>query len=149
MLYTDTTHRLDVVFLDINGSPVTRSTATISLYRLDRYWWWDNSQDNIANYIEGNNAQRIASGKINAPDGKGRWSFKIASGDWGTYYIRVCDPVSGHCTGKTVYVDQPGYYGRNSRESKGGATQLSFSADKTKYNVGDKINLTIPGSGQG
>ena len=48
-----------------------------------------------------------------------------------------------------MYIDQPGYYGRNSRESKGGATQLSFSADKTKYNVGDKINLTIPGSGQG
>jgi uncharacterized protein YfaS (alpha-2-macroglobulin family) len=48
-----------------------------------------------------------------------------------------------------VYIDQPGYYGRKSRESKGGATQLSFSADKTKYNVGDKINLTIPGSGQG
>ena len=48
-----------------------------------------------------------------------------------------------------MYIDQPGYYGRNSRESKGGATQLSFSSDKTKYNVGDKINLTIPGSGQG
>ena len=149
MLYTDTTQRLDVVFLDINGTPVPRSNATIGVYRLNRYWWWDNAHDNVANYIEGNNAQLISSGKVNAPNGKGSWSFKIASADWGTYYIRVCDPVSGHCTGKTVYIDQPGYYGRNSRESKGGATQLSFSADKTKYNVGDKINLTIPGSGQG
>ena len=149
MLYTDTTHRLDVVFLDINGTPVPRSNATIGLYRLNRYWWWDNAHDNIANYIEGNNAQLISSGKLNASNGKGSWSFKVAAADWGTYYIRVCDPVSGHCTGKTVYIDQPGYYGRNSRESKGGATQLSFSSDKTKYNVGDKINLTIPGSGQG
>jgi uncharacterized protein YfaS (alpha-2-macroglobulin family) len=64
MLYTDTTQRLDVVFLDINGAPVPRSNATISLYRLDRYWWWDNSHDNIANYIEGNNAQLITSGQI-------------------------------------------------------------------------------------
>ena len=149
MLYTDTTQRLDVIFLDTDGTPVPRSNATIGLYRLNRYWWWDNAHDNVANYIQGNNAQLISSGKVNASNGKASWSFKIESADWGTYYIRVCDPVSGHCTGKTVYIDQPGYYGRNSREEKGGATQLSFAADKTKYNVGDKINITIPGSGQG
>ena len=149
MLYTDSTHRLDVVFLDANGAPVSRNNATISLYRLDRYWWWDNAGDNIANYIQGNNAQLMTSAKINAPDGKASWSFKIAMADWGTYYIRVCDPVSGHCSGQTVYVDQPGYYGRNSREDKGAATQLTFSAEKAKYNVGETISLTIPGSGQG
>lgn len=149
MLYTDSTQRLDVVFLDMNGSPVARTNAAVGLYRLNRYWWWDNAGESVANYIEGNNAQLITSGKINAPDGKASWPFKIAAADWGTYYIRVCDPVSGHCTGKTVYIDQPGYYGRNSREDKSAATQLTFSADKTKYNVGEKINLTIPGSGQG
>lgn len=149
MLYTDTTQRLDVVFLDMKGSPVGKTNATVGVYRLDRYWWWDNAHESIANYIQGSHAQLIASGRLNAPSGKASWSFKIASADWGTYYIRVCDPVSGHCTGKTVYIDQPGYYGRNSREDKGGATQLSFSAEKTKYNVGEKINLTIPGSGQG
>jgi alpha-2-macroglobulin len=149
MLFTDSTQRLDVVFLDANGSPVPRKNATVSMYRLDRYWWWDNAGDNVANYIEGNNAQLITSGDIDAPQGKGNWSFKIATADWGTYYIRVCDPVSGHCSGKTVYIDQPGYYGRNSREDKSGATQLTFSAEKTKYNVGEAINLTIPGSGQG
>jgi uncharacterized protein YfaS (alpha-2-macroglobulin family) len=149
MLYTDTTQRLDVVFLDVNGVPVPRTNATVGVYRLSKYWWWDNTHENISNYIEGNHAQLITSGKLNAPNGKASWSFKIESADWGTYYIRVCDPVSGHCTGKTVYIDQPGYYGRYSREDKGGATQLSFSSEKTKYNAGEKINLTIPGSGQG
>jgi uncharacterized protein YfaS (alpha-2-macroglobulin family) len=149
MLYTDSTQRLDVIFLDANGSPVPRNNATVNMYRLNRYWWWDNAGDNVANYIEGNNAQLITSGKIDAPQGKGTWSFKIATADWGTYYIRVCDPVSGHCTAKTVYIDQPGYYGRNSREDRSGATQLTFSAAKTKYNVGETISLTIPGSGQG
>ena len=149
MLYTDSTHRLDVAFVDPDGSPVPRTNATISLYRLNRYWWWDNAGDNIANYIQGNNAQLITSSKINAPQGKANWSFTIPSADWGTYYIRICDPVSGHCSGKTVYVDQPGYYGRNGREDKGAATQLTFSAERTKYNVGESINLTIPGSGQG
>ncbi|HKZ37547.1 MAG TPA: alpha-2-macroglobulin family protein, partial [Chryseolinea sp.] len=149
MLYTDTTQRIDVVFLDIDGNPVARDNASINVYRLNRYWWWDNAHDNVANYIEGNNAQLMSSGKLNAANGKAQWSFKIASADWGTYYIKVCDPVSGHCSGKTVYIDQRGYYGRNSRENKGGATQLSFSSDKTKYNAGDKMNFILPGSGQG
>ncbi len=149
MLYADSTLRLDMVFLDVSGKPVSRSNATVAVYRLNKYWWWDNAGDNVANYVEGNNAQLVTSAKINAPEGRANWSFKITSAEWGTYYIKVCDPVSGHCTGKTVYVDQPGYYGRNSREDRSAATQLSFSAEKTKYNVGEKINLTIPGSGQG
>lgn len=149
MLYTDTTHRVDVAFVDIAGSPVSRNKATVSLYRLNRYWWWDNAYQNVATYIEGNHAQLISSGTVNAQSGKASWSFRVGSADWGSYYVRVCDPVSGHCTGKTVYVDQPGYFGRYSRDEKGGATQLSFSSDKERYNVGEKINLIIPGSGQG
>jgi uncharacterized protein YfaS (alpha-2-macroglobulin family) len=148
MLYTDEDQIADVVFLDTDGKPVAREGAEINLYRLDRYWWWDNSSDNIANYIERNASTLVSSGKINASNGKGSWKFKVANADWGTYYIKVCDPVSGHCTSKTFYIDQPGYFGRNSRAEKGGATRLSFSADKQSYNVGEKINLSIPGSGE-
>ncbi len=150
MLYTDTTQRVDVVFLDIDGKLVARNNAEISLHRLNRYWWWDNGYGSIANYIEQNSSTVVSSGKIDAANGKGSWKFKIAPADWGTYFIRVCDPVSGHCTGKTVYIDQPGYYGRYSREQKsGGATLLTFASDKPTYNVGEKINISIPGSGQG
>ncbi|MFZ6012135.1 MAG: alpha-2-macroglobulin family protein [Bacteroidota bacterium] len=150
MLYTDTTQHVDVVFLDVDGKPVARNNAEISLYRLERYWWWDNSSSSIANYIEQNSSLLKMSGKINAPNGKGSWTFNVPAAEWGTYYLRACDPVSGHCTGQTFYMDQRGYYGRYSRESKsGGATQLQFTSDKTKYNVGEKINLSIPGSGQG
>ncbi|HEY3430290.1 MAG TPA: MG2 domain-containing protein, partial [Cyclobacteriaceae bacterium] len=149
MLYTDTTQRIDVVFLDVDGKPVARENAEIGLYRLERYWWWDNGYSSIANYIERTSTAKVKSGKINAANGKGSWSFKIAPADWGTYYIKVTDPVSGHSSGKIVYIDQRGYFGRYSREQKGGATTLSFSADKTVYNVGEKINLSIPGSGQG
>ncbi len=148
MLYTDQDQSVSVVFLDSNGKSVTREGAEINLYKLNRYWWWDNAYDNIANYLESNSSSLVTSGKINAPNGKGTWKFKLGSADWGTYYIKVCDPVSGHCTGKTVYIDQPGYFGRNSRDEKGGATRLTFSSDKQTYNVGDKINLTIPGSGE-
>jgi alpha-2-macroglobulin len=150
MLYTNTPQKIDLVFLDIDGKPVDRNEASVNLYRLERYWWWDNTYDNIANYVEGNNSSLIANENINTVGGKASWSFNIATADWGTYYIKVCDPISGHCTGKIIYVDQPGYFGRNSRdETKTAATRLTFASDKTKYNVGEKINLSIPGSGEG
>lgn len=150
MLYTDTPQKIDLVFLDIDGKPVDRNEVSVNLYRLERYWWWDNTYDNIANYVEGNNSSLIANESINTVGGKASWSFNIANADWGTYYIKVCDPISGHCTGKIIYVDQPGYFGRNSRdETKTAATRLTFASDKTKYNVGEKISLSIPGSGEG
>ena len=149
MIYTDTTQQIQVVFLGIDGKPVPRENAEVNLYRLDRYWWWDNANENIANYIESSSSRIISSGKINAASGKGTWNFKLPSAEWGSYYIKVCDPVSGHCTGQTFYADRPGYYGRYSRAEKGGVTRLLFSSDKATYSVGEKINLSIPGSGQG
>ncbi|MFM7854301.1 MAG: hypothetical protein ACKO96_20855, partial [Flammeovirgaceae bacterium] len=149
MLYTNQDQKVDVVFLDIDGKPVAREGAEISLYRLERYWWWNNSYNSIANYVEQNSAALVSRGTLQAPAGKASWKFSVAEYDWGTYYLKVCDPVSGHCTGKTMYIDAPGYFGRYAREQKGAATRLSFAADKTNYTVGEKINLTIPGSGGG
>jgi uncharacterized protein YfaS (alpha-2-macroglobulin family) len=149
MLYTNQDQKVDVVFLDINGKPVAREGAEISLYRLERYWWWDNSYNSIANYVEQNSSALVSSSTLQAPAGKASWKFSVTENDWGTYYLKVCDPVSGHCTGKAMYIDAPGYFGRYAREQKGAATRLSFAANKTNYTVGEKINLTIPGSGEG
>lgn len=149
MLYTNQDQKVDVVFLDADGKPVSREGVEINLYRLERYWWWNNSYNTIANYIEQNNTALVTSGKLNAPTGKARWTFSVSEADWGTYYLKVCDPVSGHCTGKTMYIDAPGYFGRYAREQKGAATRLEFASDKNTYTVGEKINLTIPGSGEG
>ncbi|MFN5431747.1 MAG: MG2 domain-containing protein [Cyclobacteriaceae bacterium] len=96
MLYTNTPQKIDLVFLDIDGKPVDRNEVSVTLYRLERYWWWDNTYDNIANYVEGNNSSLIANENINTVGGKASWSFNIANADWGTYYIKVCDPISGH-----------------------------------------------------
>src|SRR5260221_1276190 len=149
MLYTDSTQKVEVVFLDADGKLVPRNNVEVNIYRLERYWWWDNSNDNIANYIERDNSRLVSTTKLNAAAGKGTTAFKIHEADWGTYYLRVCDPTSGHCTGQKFYIDRSGYFGRNSRNAKGGATRLSFSSDKNAYNAGEKINLSIPGSGEG
>jgi uncharacterized protein YfaS (alpha-2-macroglobulin family) len=148
ILYTDSTHKIDVATLDIDGNGVSKNVE-LSIYKLNWRWWWDNGDDNIANYVESSYSKLIKSGTISTTNGKGSWNFQIKS-DWGRYFVRACDPESGHCTGKIIYVDEPGWYSRSrGDDSRGGATMLSFSSDKPSYNIGEKVSLTIPGSGQG
>jgi uncharacterized protein YfaS (alpha-2-macroglobulin family) len=147
ILYTDTTQRVDIVTVDSQGKGVTRSGIEVSMYKLDWRWWWDNSDERIANFVEGPNVRLVKSSSIKTTNGKGYWTFNIKAAEYGRYFIRVCDPASGHCTGKIIYVDEPGWYSRSrDSDSRGGATMLSFSTDKTEYNIGEKINLSIPGS---
>ncbi len=149
ILYSDTTHKVEVVTLDENGSPLSKKIE-LNIYKLNWRWWWDNSSDYIANYVEGSYAQVVKSGTVTTSNGKGSWSFQIKAPEYGRYFIRACDSESGHCTGKIIYVDEPGWYSRSrGDDSKGGATMLSFSADKPSYNIGEKVNLTIPGTGEG
>ncbi|MCB0487816.1 MAG: hypothetical protein KDC99_05040 [Cyclobacteriaceae bacterium] len=147
MLLTDTTQRAEVVTVDADGNPVSRSEIQMSLYKLEWRWWWDDSGDN-ANYMSGRYSRPMKTGKIQTVNGKGQWDFKVDYPEWGRFLVKAYDPVSGHSTGKIVYIDWPGWAGR-SRGNSQGATMLSFSSDKPVYNIGEKANIVIPGSGQG
>ncbi|MBL7833013.1 MAG: hypothetical protein JNK18_03630 [Cyclobacteriaceae bacterium] len=149
VLYSDTTHKVEFATVDANGNPLSKK-LDVNIYKLNWRWWWDNSSDYIANYVEGSYAQAIKTGTVTTANGKGSWNFQIKSPEHGRYFIRACDPESGHCTGQIIYVDEPGWYSRmREDDNSGGATMLSFNADKPSYNIGEKINLTIPGTGQG
>src|SRR5690606_29467728 len=104
---TDTTHRVEIVTVDPNGKPISRNNVEVSLYKLQWRWWWDRSASSTANYIESSYTQLISEQKIHTSNGRGAWSFRMQSAEWGRYYVKVCDPVSGHCTGGIFYVDQP------------------------------------------
>lgn len=147
MLLTDTTHRVDVVTVDADGKPVSRDGIEMTLYKLEWRWWWDNTGDN-ANYIANSISSTVTSGTTRTVNGVGSWRFKVNYPEWGRFYVKACDPVSGHCTGKEVYIDWPGWAGR-SRGGNEGATMLSFTSDKPAYNIGEKVNVVIPGSDQG
>jgi len=151
-LYFDKPHTVDLVTLSPDGNPLSRNGLEVSMYKLDWRWWWDSSEETLANYVEGSTSKLVRKGVVNTVNGKGSWSFEMKTDkdDYGRYFIRVCDPKSGHCTGRIVYVDTPGWYSRmRSEGGKGGATLLSFTTDKTVYNIGEKANITIPGAEQG
>ena len=146
MLLTDTTHRVDIVTVDPDGKPLSRSIE-LSIYKIDWRWWWDGSDGGI-NFMSGNYSQPVSVGKIQTTNGKGTWKFKIKYPEWGRFFVKAYDPQSGHSTGKVVYIDWPGWAGRARNESEG-ATMLSFSSDKAMYNIGEKAMLIIPGSDEG
>jgi uncharacterized protein YfaS (alpha-2-macroglobulin family) len=147
MLLTDTTHRVDVVTIDADGKPVSRDKIEMSIHKLEWRWWWDNAEED-ASYMSSSYSQLIASGTSRTVNGKGHWDFKVKYPEWGRYYVKAHDPVSGHSTGKVVYIDWPGWAGR-ARGGNQGATMLNFSSDKGGYNIGEKVNIVIPGSDQG
>ncbi len=149
MLVTDTAHRVNIVTVDAEGNPVSRSNLTVRIYKVGWRWWWDASEDNLASYVAGNYNDLVVSKKISTSNGKGSFTFRIDYPKWGRYLIRVTDPVSGHTTGTTVYVDWPSWEGRDQREIPGGAAMLVFSADKKKYEAGETAKVSFPSEANG
>lgn len=145
MLLTDTTHRVEVVTVDGDGNPLSRNEIEMYLYELSWAWWWDQSANGSVNFMSGSDANPVATGKIRTVNGRGAWNFKVNYPAWGRYFVKAYDPVSGHSTGKIVYIDWPGWAGRARNESAG-ASMLSFASDKGSYNVGEQANLVIPGA---
>jgi len=146
MLRTDTTQRVDIVTIDADGKPLSR-TIELSVYKIEWRWWWDGSEGAV-NFMSGNYSQPVTTGRVSTVNGKGSWSFEIKYPEWGRFFVKAYDPQSGHSTGKVVYIDWPGWAGRSRNEGEG-ATMLTFSTDKPIYNVGDKAMLVIPGSEKG
>ncbi len=149
MLLTDTSHTVELVSLDPDGNRIDRNNIDVRIYKVSWRWWWDAGYDNLASYVGSSEHQPVYSGKVSTLDGEGSFRFRIDYPEWGRYLIRAVDPVSGHASGKTVYIDWPGWAGRAQREHPGGAAMLSFSADKQKYQVGETATVSIPASGQG
>ena len=83
----------------------------MSIYEVEWRWWWD-SQGDDANYMSASNARLVVKGNTSTTNGKGSWKFKIKYPEWGRYFVKAYDPVSGHSTGKIVYIDWPGWAGR-------------------------------------
>ncbi len=149
MLLTDQDHVLQIVTVDPDGQPVSRDKLEVSLYKVEWKWWWDKSGDSLAQYVSSPSHVALLKGEASTRDGLGQWKFQIKYPQWGRYLVRVLDPQSGHAAGKTLYIDWPGWAGRAREEKGSGATRLNFSADKERYQVGEKAVIFLPDAPQG
>lgn len=149
MLLTGEPHTINLVAVDPDGRPATNQTVDIEFYKLDWRWWWDQSENDISNYIGSEDRQPVAKESVRLPEGQGQWTFSVKEEAWGRYYVRACNPVSGHCAGQVIYLDWPGYAGRGDRDDPKAAAMLSFSSEKEVYQVGEDATIHIPGGKQG
>jgi uncharacterized protein YfaS (alpha-2-macroglobulin family) len=145
MLYTDKDNEIDIADVDVNGNSVAgESNVELELYKIQWRWWWDETGNEMSNFTQDRYNKLIKAENIHLSNGQGKWKLHINQADWGRYLIRVKDPVSGHSTGKIIYVDWPNWSERLQQSNPTEAAMLSFTADKTNYKVGEDATLTIP-----
>jgi len=138
---------IEMIAVDENGNPSANRTLKVGLYRMDWRWWWDRGNDNISQYNSAKHYGSVESASLRT-NGKGEVDWNVNLDNWGRYLVRVCDSQSGHCSGDIFYAGYPWNDGE-SNGNRDAASMLAFAADKDKYNVGDKVELTIPSSGDG
>lgn len=143
-LSTDSIHKIEIVNIDAEGKPMSSNNLEVEVYKVRWRWWWDRSGDNLGNYINSSYHKPLQKEQLRVRNGKAVFDLKIEYPEWGRYLVRVCDKQSGHCTGETLYIDWPGWASRMSKDNSTAASMLTFSANKEKFNVGEKVKLTIP-----
>ena len=145
---TDENHRFDIVTLNADGKLVDCDNLEYKIYKLNWSWWWEQNES-FTNYVNDVSFQPVASGKLKTVNGKANFSFMLKYPNWGRYLIYVKNKNSGHATGTTVYIDWPEWRGRSNKSDPDNIKMLTFSTDKTSYEVGETVTVIIPASGGG
>lgn len=146
---TDKNHTFDVITVDANGKPVSRTGLEYKIYRIGWSWWWENSEESFSTYINSSSYTPVATGRLDTPNGKAQFSFRVDYPGWGRYLVYVKDPSSGHATGGTIYVDWPEWRGRSNKTDPSGIKMLAFTLDKESYEIGETATAIIPAAAGG
>jgi len=148
MLLTDIKHTVKIAGLNAKGGSAELD-VNVEIFKISWKWWWDKSSESLARFVDGKGHKSIASGKVRTKNGAADWQFEVKYPQWGRYLIRACDTDGGHCTGKVVYIDWPGWAGRAQEEGSGAASRLDFFSDKKAYTVGETAIIQLPAATQG
>lgn len=150
MLVTGKDHQISIADVDTKGVPFGGSRdVTVELYKIQWHWWWDETGSELSNFTQDKYNKLIKTETVRLVNGRGKWILHIDQADWGRYLIKVKDEQTGHSTGKVLYIDWPNWSERLQQDNPTEAAMLSFTSDKTSYDVGDEATLTIPTSSDG
>lgn len=146
---TDRDHRFDVVTVNAEGNPVSRSHLEYKIYRVSWSWWWEDNNDSFETYVNSSSITPVATGSLNTVNGKGQFTFRVDYPEWGRYLVYVKDKESGHATGGTIFVDWPDWRGRSNKTDPSGIKMLAFTLDKETYEPGETVTAILPASADG
>jgi uncharacterized protein YfaS (alpha-2-macroglobulin family) len=140
-------HTSQIVNVDSKGNLIGgNNDVEVEFYRIQWRWWWDNNGDNLSNFTQNEYNKLLKKETVHLSNGRGQWTFGTSENEWGRYLILVKDLKSGHTSGSTLYIDEPGWQSRGGDGDQTAASMLSFKASKEKYDVGDEVSLNIPSS---
>jgi len=137
---SDTPTDIPLVVVDIDGNPIANRNLSIGIYNAEWNWWYDRGYSQKYNYNSAKHTGAILKDKV-VTNSKGEADFNVKFEErYNNYMIRICDDVTGHCTGDMFYTG----YSWGSRGSQDGPQQLLFSTDKKSYKVGESIEVKVP-----
>jgi alpha-2-macroglobulin len=144
---TDTNYLPEIILVDENGNHVSGANLEARLYKIDWRWWWESGDEHLAQYISGNYYRPVSTWNISKAGHKNTIELNVKYRNWddnGRYMLWVKDLNGGHAAGITFYMSKWGSW--RSDGMADGATLLSLLTNKEKYQVGEKIEVTIPSS---
>lgn len=148
-LETDTNQIFEIATVTKDGKPVSKGNLEVFIYKLDRNWWWNVSDESLGNYESNTYATPVFHSKASTVNGKGSFKYRLNYPDWGRFLVRIVDNDGGHATGKVLFFDWPGWRGRGDRGDAKNASMLIFNSDKPAYKVGEKASITFPSTQNG
>ena len=144
-LDTDKDHSFSVASVDKDGNAVPDVKVKVDIYKVDWYWWWSSSRDEMADYTSSSYHKPVKTlSVVTDKNGKGEFKLNMSQANWGTYLIMVEDAASGHSAGTLSYFDWPWMSSRRSSEASENATSLTITTDKKEYAPGEKMHISLP-----
>ena len=150
MLLTDKTHSIAIATLDAHGKPASLPKVQVTIYKIEWKWWWDKTDDTLAQYAKGEHNTPLKQGEIATKNGQGSFEFEVKYPGVGPLPgARLRHSKAAIAPATLFYMDWPGWAGHAREEGGSGAGVLSFSSDKPEYKVGETAVIQLPPATQG
>jgi len=145
ILYTGKDHFIQIATVDHKGNAVSRGNLKFEMYKLEWRWWWDQYNDELANYSSDEYHKPVQMETISSSNGIAKVRVNVKENEWGRYLIKVIDQDGGHSSSLVTYFDWSNWMEREGgSENKIISNMLHFSTDKTSYKTNDEVTVTIP-----
>lgn len=149
-IYSDETTLVPIVTLDQEGNRVSLSNMTVEIYKIDWRWWWEhNDSYSLSRYVSNENSNLVMRSSFKTIDGKGTFKLNFDGLRYGRHLIIVKDKDGKHSCGEVFYVSYSGWWDDPASDNPGGAEMLSFSTNKSEYNVGEDVQIDFPPFNEG
>ena len=131
---------ISLASISTDGNGISQTALKVEIFRVDWSWWWDEDNSNSYSYYKSEMENPIQSYSVKT-NAQGKANVQFKSAEWGRYYVRVTDPVSGHTSGEYFYCGYPET--EDNYNAIRAASIVPVMSDKENYNVGEEVKLKL------